>query len=190
MDIKTIIQGCKKNDRSSQRAFVDEYSKYLFAVCLRYMKDQEKAKDCLQDSLVHILQNIGKYRDSGTFKSWIARVTSNICLQELRRNKNKITFELEDANEPCVDESISKTLEVQDILKLINQLPEKYRIVVNLFIVEDYTHKEIADMLGVKESSSRSLVARARKQLNSMIQKEENKQSTTVSIIKKIKRFA
>jgi len=153
------------NDRKCQRAFVDQFSPYLFGVCRRYISDSEKAKDCLQDSLVHILSNIDKYEDRGSFKAWAARITATQCLQFIRREKKHVTFDIADTTEPSEEESISDRLEIDDILKFLETIPEKYRIAVNLYIIEGYSHKEISDQLGITESSSRSLVTRARKMI-------------------------
>lgn len=165
MEINQIILGCKSNDRKCQKAFVDQFSPYLFGVCRRYISDHEKAKDCLQDSLVHILSNIKKYESKGSFKSWAARVTANQCLQFIRKEKKHLTFDIEETVEPSEEESVSDRLEVEDILKFLDTVPEKYRIAVNLYIIEGYSHKEISEQLGITESSSRSLVTRARKMI-------------------------
>ncbi|MFT6783642.1 MAG: RNA polymerase sigma factor (sigma-70 family), partial [Saprospiraceae bacterium] len=111
-----IIQGCKKNDRKCQKAFVDTYSSYLFGVCRRYVSDHDLAKDCLQESLVHILHNINKYEATGSFKSWAARVTATQCLQWIRREKKHINFDIMEVVEPSVDEKISFELEAQDVM--------------------------------------------------------------------------
>lgn len=165
MEVKEIIEGCKKNNRKCQRAFVDQFSSYLFGVCRRYVSDHDQAKDCLQEALVHILSNIDKYQHTGSFKSWAARVTATQCLQFIRREKKYISFEMESSQEPSEEESISDRLEVQDILKFLETIPEKYRIAVNMFIIEGYSHREISEFLEITESSSRSLVTRARKMI-------------------------
>lgn len=166
LELNQIINGCKSNDRKCQRAFVDQFSPYLFGVCRRYVSDHEKAKDCLQDSLVHILSNIDKYEARGSFKSWAARVTATQCLQMIRREKRHLTFDISETVEPSEDESISDRLEIEDVLKFLETIPEKYRIAVNMYIIEGYSHKEISMQLGITESSSRSLVTRARKMIN------------------------
>ena len=163
METKQIIQGCKRNDRKSQRAFVDKFSPYLYGVCRRYISDPERAKDCLQESLVQILTNIQKYNEQGAFKAWAAKVAVTQCLQWIRREKRHITYDIADSPEPAEDEGISNRLEINDILKFLETVPEKYRIAINLFIIEGYSHKEISEQLGITEGSSRSLVARARK---------------------------
>ena len=165
MELTEIIEGCKSNDRKSQRAFVDQFSPYLFGVCRRYITDHEKAKDCLQDSLVHILTHINQYEAKGSFKSWAAKVAATQCLQFIRKEKKHITFDISDSPEPSEDESISDRLEVDDVLNFLETIPEKYRIAVNLYIIEGYSHREISEQLGITESSSRSLVTRARKMI-------------------------
>ncbi|MEM9547069.1 MAG: RNA polymerase sigma factor [Bacteroidota bacterium] len=165
MGIKEIIEGCKRNDRKCQRALVDQYSPYLFGVCRRYISNVDQARDCLQDSLVHILSNIHKYEDRGMFQSWAARVAATQCLQFIRREKRHVSFDIDNTAEPSEDERISDRLEVEDILKFLETIPEKYRIAVNLYIIEGYSHKEISEQLGITESSSRSLVTRARKMI-------------------------
>lgn len=165
MELNQIIQGCKENNRKCQRAFVDEFSPYLFGVCKRYISDSNKAKDCLQEALVQILSNIHKYEARGSFKSWAARVTATQCLQLIRREKRHITNDLEETIEPSEEEKVSDRLEVQDILKFLETIPEKYRVAINMYIIEGYSHKEIGQHLGITESSSRSLVTRARKMI-------------------------
>jgi len=165
LEVNQIINGCKNNDRKCQKAFVDQFSPYLFGVCRRYISDHEKAKDCLQDSLVQILSNIDKFEARGPFKSWAARVTATQCLQMIRREKKHITFDIGDRIEPSEEESISDRLEVDDVLKFLDTIPEKYRIAVNMYIIEGYSHREISEHLAITESSSRSLLTRARKMI-------------------------
>jgi len=165
LEVNQIIDGCKSNDRKCQRAFVDQFSPYLFGVCRRYISNHEQAKDCLQESLVQILSNINKFEAKGSFKSWAARVTATQCLQFIRREKKHITFDIAESLEPSEEESISDRLEVDDVLKFLETIPEKYRLAVNLYIIEGYSHREISEQLGITESSSRSLVTRARKMI-------------------------
>lgn len=196
MEEKLIIQGCQKNDRKCQRAFVDTYSPYLFGVCRRYISDYDLAKDCLQESLVHILNNIGKYEATGSFKSWAARVTATQCLQWIRREKKHINFDIEDAIEPSEAEKVSDHLEVQDVMNFLGTLSERYRIAINMFIIEGYSHKEISKQLEITESSSRSLVARARKIIIEEFAKRNSQNSdnsktmTSLTTLKKIQKLA
>lgn len=195
MEESLIIQGCKKNDRRSQRAFVDTYSPYLFGVCRRYISDKDLAKDCLQEALVHVLHNINKYQATGSFKSWAARVTATQCLQWIRREKKHINFDIDDISEPYVKEEVTQKLEAEEILKFLNTLSENYRIAINMYVIEGYSHKEISVHLGISESSSRSLVSRARKMIVEEFQEtpeEKNKQDVAgkLTTMKKIKKLA
>ncbi len=170
-----IILGCKAQNRIAQKLFVEEYSRYLFAVCRRYIYDQELAKDCLQESLVEILQKIGKYNEEGKFKSWIATITVRKCLRQIKAIKKHQYTEMESVTEPgCEDKTLLK-LEHNDVMKFINTLPENYRIVINMYLVEGFSHKEISDELGINESSSRSILTRAKKMINKAFEDEKMK---------------
>lgn len=192
MDEQQIILGCKKNDRKCQRAFVDQYSAYLFGVCRRYMGDNEKAKDCLQESLVHVLKNISKFEATGSFKAWSSRVTATQCLQYIRREKKHVNFGIEDLEEPSEDEVISNRLAVEDVMNFLETIPENYRIAINMYIIEGYSHKEIGEKLQITESSSRSLVARGRKMIKSEFdqKKEKSTSEPSLTMMKQIKRLA
>jgi len=168
-----IIKGCKKGNPLAQKAFVDTYSSYLFGVCRRYMRDPELAKDCLQESLVQILMNINKYEEKGKFRSWASKVAAMKCLDILKKEKRHISAEMDKIAEPSRDEEISYRLEKEDVMKFLDTLPEQYRIAINMFLVEGYKHKEIAEVLGVTEGSSRSLVARARKMIIAEFEEEK-----------------
>ncbi len=175
MTEKLIIQACQRKDPLGQRAFVDTYSRYLLGVCFRYAGNADFAKDCLQESLIHILNNIGKYKDQGRFKSWISMVTANKCLEIIRREKKHRFADMDVMNEPSMAETSSYKLEMEDVMAFIQTLPDNYRIAVNMYIVEGYNHKEIAEQLGITESSSRSLVSRARNMIKTNFEKENLK---------------
>ena len=157
-----IISGCKKGHESAYKALVEKYSPDLMAVCVRYMKDTDYAKDMLQDSLIKIIRHIGDYREQGSFRNWLVTITVNTCLKELKKNRYQ-----EDLNHILEEESrevsVMEELNIQDVLRIVNQLPDMQRIVFNLFAVEGYSHAEIGAMLDIAESSSRVYLTRARK---------------------------
>ncbi len=167
-----IIKGCINKDRKCQKAFVDTYSGYLFGVCRRYISDSDMVKDCLQESLVKILTNLDKYEARGQFKSWIAKVAAMECLQYLRKQKKHKFIDFGEIKSPIIQENISFELEQKDVMKFLDGLPMKYRIAINMYLIEGYSHKEIADKLGVSESSSRSLVTRGRKKIKELFNKD------------------
>lgn len=160
-----IIQGCKQNNRLAQKLFVEQYSKYMYAICRRYINDSELAKDCLQESLVQVLKSIDKYTEQGKFKGWIASITVRKCINQLRIEKRHISSDLDMVAEPSVNDNTLYKLEHEDVMKFIETLPERYRVVINMFLVEGYSHKEIGIHLGINESSSRSLLTRGRKMI-------------------------
>ena len=168
-----IIAGCKKRDVKAQKAFVENYSEFLYSICLRYVGESSFAKDCLQESLVHILNNVHKYEDRGKFKSWVGSVTVRKCLDWLKKEKRRKNSQLEDVKEPFEDESVSYKLEHDDVMAFMKKIPENYRIVINMFLVEGYNHKEIAAHLDISESSSRSLLSRGRKIIREVFEKEK-----------------
>ena len=181
-----IIHGCLQNDRKSQQYFVDNYSKYLFGVCIRYVKNEHTAKDCLQEALLQILKNFDKYEERGNFKAWIAKVTSMVCLQHIRKNK-KFQYEaIEDAPEKYTSENVLQELEVNDVLKFLNTMPYNYRVAINMFIIEGYSHKEISKALDISESSSRSLVTRGRRMIVEAFQEKKTNKEVEWKVKSKI----
>lgn len=172
MTEKEIIRLCKKRNAKGQKAFVEQYSELIYSVCVRYAGNRSFADDCLQESLIHILNNIDKYEDRGKFKSWITSVTIRKCLDWIKKEKRKSSVQLDYADEPFSNESISLKLEKDEVLRFMNKIPENYRIVINMFIVEGYSHKEVAAYLGITESTSRSLLSRGRKLIREVFENE------------------
>lgn len=168
MTQKEIIAGCKANDRRAQKTLVETYSSYLMGVCVRYTGDRYLAKDCLQESLVRILQKINTYSEKGKLKQWMAQVTAMKCLEIMRREKRYRSDEITDYEQSFSNpDNVITQISQKEVLQFISGLPDKYRIALNMFLVEGYSHKEIADILSVSEGTSRSLVSRGR----SLIQK-------------------
>lgn len=160
-----IIQGCKNRDESAYRALVDSYSSFLYAICKRYMANDEVARDCLQESLIQIISKIDQYEERGKFRAWMGTVTVKKCLDQLRKEKRFRSVGIEDVQEPFQNENISFKLQKDDVMAFLKTLPDNYRVAINMFLVEGYSHKEIADALGITESSSRSIVSRARRMI-------------------------
>ena len=145
------------------------------------MKDEFLAKDCLQESLIQVIRKIDMYEERGLFRAWIGSVTVKKCLDEIRKEKRHMSSDLDGAPDPSYDENVSYKLEKDDVMRFLDTLPDSYRIAINMFLVEGYSHKEIGERLGVTESSSRSLVSRAR----SMIAQAFKQEHTKVSMIAK-----
>ena len=167
-----IISGCKQGNRLAQKYFVETYSSYIYTICRRYISREDIAKDCLQDTLIHILKKINKYSEEGKFKGWVSRVTVNKCIECIRREKRNVFTGVDLLPEQAMNEKITLKLEHDDVMKFINTIPMQYRVVINMFLVEGYSHKEIAEHLDVSESSSRSMLSRAKKMINESFKNE------------------
>ena len=134
-------------------------------VCLRYMKEESVAQDVLQESFIRIFTNIKHYNKTGSFEAWLRRIVVTSALMELRKTrKQAFKVELESNHSDQLNENapVEIKLDEADILEMINRLPDHYRLIFNLYIIEGFTHAEIADMLDIKESTSRTKLTRAR----------------------------
>jgi RNA polymerase sigma factor (sigma-70 family) len=158
-----LIEGCKRHDQHAQRFLYEHFSGKMFALCCRYVKDKMEAEDVLITSFTKIFDRISQFKNEGSFEGWIRRIVVNESLTYLRRNKSMyLETDLEAAErEPDYDQ-LENQLEAEDLMKLIAGLPAGYRIVFNMYAVDGYSHKEIADQLGITESTSKSQLSRAR----------------------------
>lgn len=167
-----IIKGCSKNDPKCQKMLFDRYSGKMFAVCIRYTASMEDAEDVLQEGFVRVFNYIQTYKNAGSLEGWIRRVIINVALRHYQKTKthHEMMQHNNNAELTTMPEVISQLSE-QDLLAIINQLPEGYKIVFNLYAIEGYSHLEIGEMLGIQESTSRSQLTKARKILNEKIRK-------------------
>ncbi|MFM9020074.1 MAG: RNA polymerase sigma factor [Sediminibacterium sp.] len=165
-----IIEGCKNKDPRSQRALFDRYAGKMMGVCLRYANDSSEAEDMLQDAFLRIFQHIDQFKFEGAFEGWIRRVVVNAAIRTIE--KKKIQYrELEENmyDVPRVEATAYNHLNQEELLKLINQLPDGYRVVFNLSAIEGYSHEEIGAMLNIQPGTSRSQLVKARKMLQYQI---------------------
>ena len=162
MNLDDLIKACQNCDRNAQEQLYKLLGAKLFGVCLKYSSCKSDAEDHLQEGFLLILDKINQFQFKGSFEGWAKRVMVNYILQRYRKNKflEVITDQFpEGEDEIIVDE---ETTSMESLLKLIQDLPEKYRLVFSLFVLDDYSHKEIADMLGINEGTSKSNLSRAR----------------------------
>ncbi|MBL7833256.1 MAG: sigma-70 family RNA polymerase sigma factor [Cyclobacteriaceae bacterium] len=165
-----LIQGCRRGDRAAQKRLYDTFSPKMYALCCRYVKDSMEAEDVLVTAFTKILDKIDQYKSEGSFEGWIRRVVVNEALTWLRRNRNMyLELELEAADYEPDYKSLSDHLEAEDLMTMINDLPSGYRIVFNLYAIDGYSHKEIADQLGISENTSKSQLSRARAYLQKLL---------------------
>ena len=168
---KRLIEACKKGDRSAQRRLYDGLAPKMFAVCLRYMGNRDEAEDILQDGFVTLFGKLDSYTGEGSFEGWARKIFINTALMSLRKKDVlKASGDLEDARSLSSDTVTQlQAIGYKELMKLIAELPSGYRTVFNLFVIEGYTHKEIAEELGISEVTSRSQLNRARAMLQDKI---------------------
>ena len=175
-----IIEGCKHKDALCQRALVDTYSGLIYVTCNRYLKNQESAKDMMQESLLRIFRNLDKYDSTkGTFSSWISTITIRLCLTALRNNSISL-IALEDVNPTelsyTIESHILDKYDNETLIKLITELPDTYRTVFNLAAIDGYSHREIAQLLDIKITTSRARLSRAKNILKTKVNALQNKE--------------
>ena len=169
-----LIESCKNNDREAQYRLYNLLSGKMFAVCLRYAKHREAAEDLLQEGFVKVFTHIDKFRGEGSFEGWVRRIIVNTAVEHYRRSTKMYPMvNVEDVNRdiPWVD--TGENLELEDLMNMINKLSQGYKTIFNLYVVEGYSHKEIAEMLEISEGTSKSQLARARYLLMDMVKKSE-----------------
>ena len=171
-----IIRGCQKGRAKYQKALVLRYSPQLMTVARRYCRDDHAAKDVLQDAFIRIFKGIKNYQPTGSFVAWMRRIVINVALY----NKGKSSYQNEQENldqvtHPLISPEAISNLHTEDLIALIQQLPEGFRDVFNLYIIEGYSHDEIAELLQIAPGTSRSQLVRARQKLQAMILELEKK---------------
>ena len=167
----TIINGCKKQERKCQKALVETYSRGLFTVARRYTRDDDSAKDILQEALILIFRNIGKYQPTGSFEGWMRKIVVNASLKHLRDKdfwKNKVAAESDHFE--AIAPEVYEQYDIEAIIHLIQQLPDGALQIFNLYTVEGYDHNEIGELLNISASTSRSQLTRARQWLKKELQ--------------------
>lgn len=165
-----LINSCIRGSRKSQKELYDLFSPRMFAICLRYAKNQMDAEDILQEGFVKLFNNLHRFRGEGSFEGWVRRIFVNTAIEHIRKkNLNTTTGEgLENSVQDRQHNALDSLFE-KDILKSSKTLSEGYRTVFNLYAVEGYSHKEIANQLGITESTSKSQFSRAKALLRTII---------------------
>lgn len=171
MSLDQLIQNCTKGDRKSQEQLYRKYSGVLYGICLKYSNNKTEAEDTLHDSFMTIYEKIGQYKSKGSFEGWMKRITVNTALQKFRKEEHlKVVDEnLEDGVSVDV---VENDVCLQTLLGYIRELPNKYRTTFNLYVLDGHTHKEISELLGTSEGTSKSNLARARVLLKEKIEKK------------------
>lgn len=165
-----LIKGCLENDRRMQQELYNRFAPKMYGVCLRYTGNGDDAQDVLQDGFVKVFRKLDSFRSEGSFEGWIRRVFVNTAIEHFRRKHymQPVTEREENTLESKTLTALDGLSE-KDILKLVQQLAPGYRAVFNLYVVEGYSHKEIAEMLDITEGTSKSQLSRAKVILQDMI---------------------
>ena len=176
MDLKKLINDCKNNNRKAQEQLYRLYSGKLFAVCLKYSRNYAEAQDNLQDGFLIIFQKIGQYAFKGSFDGWLKRVMINNVLQQYRQ-QTFLSLVNEDIAEDYEIELDDDDISLDYLLKIIQELPDRYRLVFNLYVIDGYSHAEIAEMLNINIGTSKSNLARGRMILKEKIEQLKNEET-------------
>ncbi len=165
-----LIKGCVEQNSQTQRLLFEQYAGKFMAVCLRYANDVMEAEDMVQEGFVRIFANIHQFKHEGSFEGWMRRIVVNVCLKFIQKRKMQFKeVEIGNANEPQLSPYVYNNLGARELMKLVNGLPDGYRTVFNLSVIEGYSHDEIAVMLGIQASTSRSQLVKARRMLQEQI---------------------
>ncbi len=173
MDDTTLINECVNGNVKAQRFLFDKFAPKMLLVCMRYAKNKSDAEDVLQEAFIKVFNKLSAFKNEGSLEGWIRRIMVNTSLDQIRKNSkfskdtdlDTVSYKLENKD------SFFDNLSSEDLLKMINNMPNGYKIVFNMFAIEGYSHQEIADTLGVSENTSKSQYLRARSYLKNELEK-------------------
>lgn len=167
-----IIQGCLKGDRIFQKKLFDRFSGKMLAVCMRYAKHKMEAEDLLQDGFVKVFMNLHQFKNDGPFEQWVRRIMINNAIKKFHKKSSQMElYNVEMVQEMSEQPEIIDQFAERELLDIIAELPDGYRMVFNLYAIEGFSHKEISQTLHIEESTSRSQLVKARKVLQDKLMK-------------------
>lgn len=167
---KELIRRCLKGKPDAQRMLYEQHSSLVYAICFRYSKNSEDANDLLQETFINVFTHLKNYKSDGSFEGWTRKIAVNCAIRQYHKNLKRIdNGDLENTIDQSDYSDVVDELSAQELMSIINKLPDGYRLVFNMYAIEGYSHKEIGEELGISESSSRSQLSRARKMLMEMV---------------------
>ncbi len=172
MSLKKLIKQCANNDKKAQEEVYRLYSGKLFALCLKYSRNKTEAEDNLQDGFITIFNKIKQFKHKGSFEGWMKRIVINTALQTYRE-KNVLNLVHEEYISEEVVVELEEEVSLDYLLKIIQGLPNQYRLVFNLYVLDGYSHKEVGEKLGISEGTSKSNLSRARTILKKRIEEDQ-----------------
>lgn len=175
-EVRRVVEGCVKGDHKCQKILYKSLYSSMMGVCYRYTDRPDDAKDLFQDGFIKVFDKIGKYNFKGSLQGWVRRIMVNNALDHYRKEKNKFAFsetsvETDSIKADEIEEGFYDELSAEELLEMVQQLTPSYRTIFNLFVMEDYTHSEIADLLEISEGTSKSNLAKAKRNLKQMVLK-------------------
>lgn len=172
MTNEELIKGCIQEDESCQRELFRQYAGKMLGVCHRYARNAADAEDIVQDAFIKVFEKIYQFKSEGSFEGWIRKIVVNTALKKyavIRYDKEVSGYEINDRNESSTDATAYSQLSEKELLGLINDLPDGYRLIFNMYVIEGYQHEEIAEMLNIQPGTSRSQLVKARNMLKKQI---------------------
>lgn len=180
-----LIQACRKGDRKAQLRLYDHCYAQMMSICIRYCKDHHEAGDRLNLAFLKVLQHLDQFETGGSFRAWVGRITLHTLIDEFRKQKRHYAETVYNGHEPADEHWMSggqsartaETIDVERVMEIINRLPAVTREVFNLFAIDGYAHKEIAEMLGISENTSKWHVHDARRRIREVLQPKPKKET-------------
>jgi RNA polymerase sigma factor (sigma-70 family) len=175
MTEEAILKGCLENDATAQRELYNKYSPKMLSVCYRFAHNREDAEDMLQEGFIKVFTQIHSFESRGAFEGWIRRIIVHTCINILKKHKkfNESVDIIHATGLQVREETVPSVIQAKQVVECIRMLPIGYRTVLNLYALEGYSHREIAGMLGIEESTSRSQYTRAKAMLEDILIKKK-----------------
>ena len=170
MTLDELILNCKKQDLKAQEELYKKFSSTLFSVCLKYSRNYHEAEDNLQDAFITIFKSVEQFKGKGSFEGWMKRIAVNTVLQKYRKKRVFNLTNEEQIREEAEVEIEDNNIPLDFLLKIVQELPERYRLVFTMYVLDGYPHKEISEEMGITVGTSKSNLARARKILQTKIE--------------------
>jgi RNA polymerase sigma factor (sigma-70 family) len=164
-----LVKQCVSGDRKAQHKLYNLYAGKMYAICMRYANNQQDAQDILQDGFIKVFVKLNLYKGEGSLEGWIRRIMVFACIDFLRKRNRDMMIDIDDVMVEDKELTGYDKISMQELLTQIQALPNDYRMILNLFMVEGFTHKEISEMLSITESSSKARLSRAKVMLQKQI---------------------
>jgi RNA polymerase sigma-70 factor, ECF subfamily len=180
-ELQELIAGCLKNDRRCQQRIYEQFYGKMLSVCMRYTKDLDQGKELVQEGFIKLFGNLHKYKNDGSFEGWVRRIFTNNAIDSFRRKKHQdlvpdddhqVLNLADEKDEHAFLDKEEETIQPKHVIEAMQQLSPAYQMVFNLYVMESYSHQEIADELGISVGTSKSNLAKARMNMKKLLKKQ------------------